>query len=65
MLHERLLAEARRQLSYTDRTISTIAYDLGFEDPAYFSRFFRRGAGVPPAGWRAVQAAAEPEAILS
>jgi AraC family transcriptional activator of pobA len=57
ILHERLIAEARRQLSYTDRTIIEIAYDLGFEDPAYFSRFFRRGAGTSPAAWRMAQAA--------
>lgn len=59
ILHERVLAEARRQLSYTDRTIAEIAYDLGFEDPAYFSRFFRRGLGLSPAGWRTHQAARE------
>lgn len=52
LLHARLLAEARRQLAYTDRTVAEIGYDLGFDDAAYFSRFFRRGVGVAPAGWR-------------
>lgn len=65
MLHERLLAEARRQLSYTDRTIAQIGYDLGFEDPAYFSRFFRCGAGMSPAGWRHAQAANDSVSISS
>lgn len=52
LLHARLIAEARRQLAYTDRTVAEIGYDLGFDDAAYFSRFFRRGVGVAPAGWR-------------
>jgi AraC family transcriptional activator of pobA len=60
ILHERLLADTRRQLSYTDRTIAEIAYDLGFDDPAYFSRFFRRGIGMSPASWRTAQASARP-----
>jgi AraC family transcriptional activator of pobA len=55
ILHERLLAETRRQLSYTDRSIAEIAYDLGFDDPAYFNRFFRRSVGMAPGSWRAAQ----------
>lgn len=58
MLHQRLVAEARRQLIYTDRGAAEIGYELGFEDPAYFSRFFRRATGAPPAAWRAAQIAA-------
>ncbi len=57
LLHARLLAEARRQLAYTDRTVAEIGYDLGFDDAAYFSRFFRRGLGVAPANWRGALAA--------
>ncbi|WCT75095.1 helix-turn-helix domain-containing protein [Sphingomonas naphthae] len=52
LAHDRLFAEARRQLAYTDRTIAEIGYDLGFTDPAYFSRFFRHMAGVAPSRWR-------------
>jgi AraC family transcriptional activator of pobA len=56
VVHERLLREAQRQLLYTRAPVSKIAFDLGFEDPAYFTRFFKRGAGETPLAWRARQA---------
>lgn len=52
LIHERLLLEARRELVYTTRTISTISYSLGFADPGYFTRFFKRVAGVSPKTFR-------------
>jgi AraC family transcriptional activator of pobA len=52
LVHDRLLLEARRSLTYTNMTIAEIAYDLGFTDPAYFSRFFSERAGESPAAFR-------------
>jgi AraC family transcriptional activator of pobA len=52
MLDERALLEARRLLLYSDMSITQIAYAVGFEDPAYFSRFFTRHVGQPPRVWR-------------
>lgn len=52
VLHARLLVEAKRQLLYTVRSSSTIAYGLGFKDPAYFSRFFKRATGKNPREFR-------------
>lgn len=52
LVHLRQLREAQRQLHYTTRSISQIAWDLGFRDPAYFSRFFTRRAGVSPRRYR-------------
>ena len=52
ILHARLLVEAKRQLLYTVRASSTIAYALGFKDPAYFSRFFKRATGKTPKAFR-------------
>lgn len=49
---ERLLLEARRQLTYLPSTVATIAYDLGFQDPAYFSRLFKRRFGTTPREYR-------------
>jgi AraC family transcriptional regulator, transcriptional activator of pobA len=49
----RMLVEAERQLRYTAMSIAQVAYYLGFDDPAYFSRFFRRQTGVSPKGFRA------------
>lgn len=51
-IHDRLLLEARRELIYTSRRISTIADSLGFADPGYFSRFFKRLTGVSPKDFR-------------
>jgi AraC family transcriptional activator of pobA len=52
ILHDRLMLEAKRSLIYTTMTISEIAADLGFTDPAYFSRFFSHRAGVNPTAYR-------------
>jgi AraC family transcriptional activator of pobA len=49
----RVMREARRNLAYTNLSISTIAYSLGFTDPAYFSRVFTRALGMSPRAFRA------------
>ena len=51
-IHQRLLLEARRLLRYTDKPAFAIAQELGFADPAYFGRFFKREARVTPRGFR-------------
>lgn len=60
VVHQRVLLEAKRNLIYTTMTVSQLAERLGFADPAYFSRFFRRLAGVSPKAFR--QFAAHPSA---
>ncbi|WP_053080246.1 helix-turn-helix domain-containing protein [Methylobacterium variabile] len=52
ILHDRLMLEAKRSLIYTTLPVSKIAFDLGFNDPAYFSRFFAARAGMSPAAFR-------------
>jgi AraC family transcriptional activator of pobA len=52
LLHERLLVEARRLLAYTQAPVADVARELGFDDPAYFSRFFARRAGQSPVAYR-------------
>ncbi|MDN5842674.1 MAG: helix-turn-helix domain-containing protein [Alcaligenaceae bacterium] len=52
LIHERVLLEARRELIYTTRTIKIISYSLGFADPGYFTRFFKRGSGLSPKDFR-------------
>jgi len=56
LLHERLILEARRMLAYTPATIAEVAAELGFDDPAYFSRFFSRSLGASPSGYRGLLA---------
>lgn len=44
----RLILEARRRLYYTETaSIKELAFDLGFNDPEYFSRLFRKVTGKP------------------
>jgi AraC family transcriptional regulator, transcriptional activator of pobA len=42
------LAEAQKYLTFTDYSISEIAFLLNFNDPAYFSRFFKKEKGLSP-----------------
>lgn len=52
LIQDRLVREARRNLVYTNLSVSQIAYALGFEDPAYFSRVFTRATGLSPRAFR-------------
>ena len=52
LVHARVALEAQRLLTYTSATASMVAYELGFQDPAYFSRFFSRQTGKAPGAWR-------------
>jgi AraC family transcriptional activator of pobA len=52
LVHLRLLVEAERQLRYTSMSIAQIGYHLGFQDPAYFSRFFQNRMGQSPREFR-------------
>lgn len=53
IIQDRLELEARRRLVYTNAPIHRLAVDLGFADPSYFARFFRRRAGMSPRQFRA------------
>jgi AraC-like DNA-binding protein len=65
LVHERLNVEARMRLRETAQTIEQIAYSLGFRDPAYFSRFFRRRSGMSPGAYRKAARVAPPEEATS
>jgi AraC family transcriptional activator of pobA len=41
----RLILEAKRRLYYSESSIKELAYDLGFNDPEYFSRLFKKVTG--------------------
>ncbi|HRK40270.1 MAG TPA: helix-turn-helix domain-containing protein [Burkholderiaceae bacterium] len=55
LVHERLTREACRRLLYVAAPATSLALELGFDDPAYFSRFFRRQTGLSPQKWREAQ----------
>lgn len=47
------MARARHLLDTTDATVAEIARDVGYDDPFYFSRHFRRHHGMSPSKFRA------------
>ncbi len=53
LILNRMIREARRNLVYTNMPIATIAYALGFDDPAYFSRVYAAATGLSPRAFRA------------
>jgi len=58
MIRERRMAEACRLLAAPAagcRSINAVAYQVGFADPAYFSRVFRGATGLSPRAYRAQQ----------
>jgi AraC-like DNA-binding protein len=42
------LAEAKRLLCYSERSVKEISAALGFDDSSYFSRFFFQKTGMKP-----------------
>jgi len=48
LIKEKLIVEAKRELYTKDLSIKEIAFKLGFEDPAYFSRFFKKETAHSP-----------------
>lgn len=53
LLHARLAREACRRLVHVAAPVSKLAFELGFDDAAYFCRFFKRHTGVAPREYRA------------
>ncbi len=52
---DKLLSTAKQKLKHTDASISEIAYDLGYSDPSYFSRYFLKHTGQNPTQYRSGQ----------
>ena len=53
LVTERVMVEAARLLRYSDLTVGEIAYRVGYEDPLYFSRAFKRYSRRSPQAYRA------------
>src|SRR5262249_19001807 len=56
VVRRRIALEARRLLAHSQLTAAQVGFALGFEDPAYFARFFRRETGRAPSAYRLTSA---------
>jgi AraC family transcriptional regulator, transcriptional activator of pobA len=52
LIQDRILLEAKRLLLHSNLTGKEVAYSIGFNDPSYFSRFFRTNTGISPEAFR-------------
>ena len=52
IIRDRIVLEAKRELRYTQKTVKEIAFELGFDDPAYFTRYFKKASQLSPQGYR-------------
>ena len=50
--NDRILLEAKRLLVHTNLSIKEIGQELGFEDPAYFVRYFKKNSETTPVEFR-------------
>jgi AraC-like DNA-binding protein len=48
MINERIVLEAKRLLYHTDKTIEEISFELGYNEGAHFSKFFKKHTGFSP-----------------
>lgn len=51
-IQQHLVEVAKEKLSTSEKSVSEIAYELGFEYPQYFSRLFKKKTGVSPNEYR-------------
>ena len=52
LISERIIIEAKRELYLTNKPVKEIAFELGYDDEYYFSRFFKNNAEVSPQMYR-------------
>jgi AraC family transcriptional activator of pobA len=51
-VNERIILEAKRIIRLSLKSIKEISFELGFEDPSYFSRFFKKHTKMSPLQYR-------------
>jgi len=52
LIAERIIIEAKRELYLTNKSIKEVAYELGYDDEYYFSRFFKKNVNISPQTYR-------------
>jgi AraC family transcriptional regulator, transcriptional activator of pobA len=52
LINEHIILESKRYLLSTSNQVKEIAYHLGYDDPSYFIRFFKKHTGLSPEAFR-------------
>ncbi len=52
IINDRIIAEAKRLLLYSDKSAEEIAYELGYNEPSHFSKFFKKHTNTTPLSFR-------------
>lgn len=52
LIAERIIIEAKRELYLTNKSVKEVAYELGYDDEYYFSRFFKKNVNISPQVYR-------------
>lgn len=52
LIRNRIVLEAKRALRYSQKSVKEIAFELGYDDPAYFTRLFKKAEGQSPQAYR-------------
>lgn len=52
LISDRVILEAKRLLKFTTLQISEVAYEIGFDDPSYFVKYFKRHVSISPSSYR-------------
>jgi AraC family transcriptional activator of pobA len=52
VIQQQVIIETKRLLFFSELTVKEICYEIGFEDPAYFNRLFKKLTGMTPLSFR-------------
>lgn len=52
LIYEKIILESKKELKFNSIAISEVAYNLGFEEPTHFARFFKKHTGYTPKQYR-------------
>ena len=52
LIHERVVAEAKRHFTHSAQSVAQVAEALGFGDASYFARYFKKYVGQTPEAFR-------------
>lgn len=65
LAQQKLLVESQKAIAFTDDHLQQIAYQFGFKDPAYFSRFFRAKTQISPSKFRETHRYTKRDSLLT